>query len=513
MTTVASPDAIRPQPGPQEVFLQSPARLAFYGGAAGGGKSFAALLEPLYDIDNPKFECVIFRRLYKQIMAPGGLYRRSEEIYPLLNAKFKQDTLSWTFPSGATVRLAHMQYEADVVGWKGSEIALIEVDEVTEMTEYQFFYLLSRNRSISGVVPRMRAYTNPDPDSWVKVLLAPWVDDTWPEDDRAQSGEIRWFVRKDDVIHWVDADYPHAISLTFVFASLDDNKILEAKDPGYRAGLEALPEFERRRLLHGDWNARPSGKKFKREWFSVFYDDTPDLIQSLEIEKIARGWDKAATVVQRKNSRKNGPDYTAGVKIGRRKEGLFPRYVILDALWEQLDPGGVESLIQATAAQDGHDCYVYIEQEGGSSGKQDIFNFVTKVLTGFIAEGIPSSGSKELRADTFAAQCKIGNVGMVRAWWNNGYLNFLCAFPDEAVHDDPVDASSLTFNQLYISTKKDARELIADLNRRNELGKGHKFSLGKKPDDDKAKEEPPAPMQTNMQVRLPQKKQAFWGGI
>ena len=490
-------EAIRPQPGPQEEFLQCPARLAFYGGAAGGGKSYACLLEPLYDIDNPNFEAVIFRRLYKQIMAPGGLYRRSTEIYPQLGATFKQDTLTWTFPSGATVRLAHMQYEQDVIGWKSSEIALVEVDEVTEWTEYQFFYMLSRNRSVSGVTPRMRGYCNPDPDSWLKVLLAPWIDDTWPQEDRAQSGEIRWFIRKDDVIQWVGADYPNAISLTFFFANLNDNKILEEKDPGYRAGLEALPEFERRRLLDGDWNARPSGKKFKREWFATLYDDSPDLLQSLEIEQIARGWDKAATAVQKKNSRKNGPDYTAGVKIGRRREGLFPRYVILDALWEQLDPGDVEKLIQTTAEQDGRETYIYLEQEPGSSGKQDIFNFVTKVLHGFIAEGIPSSGSKELRADSFAAQCKIGNVGMVRGWWNNGYLNFLCAFPDEAVHDDPVDASSLTFNQLYIPASKDPNEHIRDLRRRVTL----------------VQERNAQPTQSNpitQDMFLPEKRKAWW---
>jgi predicted phage terminase large subunit-like protein len=374
---------------------------------------------------------------------------------------------------------------------------LIEVDEATEMSEYQFFYLFSRNRSTSGVVSRMRATVNPDPFSWVKVLLAPWVDDTWPADDRAKSGEIRWFVRKDDVITWVDADYPNAISLTFFEADLHDNKILMEKDPGYEASLDALPEFERRRLKEKDWNAKPSGKKFKREHFTTYFDDSPDLLTLLEIEKVARGWDKAATAVQKKNSRKNGPDYTAGVKIGRRREGLFPRYVILDALWEQKDPGGVETLIQTTAEQDGRDCYIYIEQEGGSSGKQDIFNFVTKVLTGFAAEGIPSTGSKELRADTFAAQCKIGNVGMVRAWWNNGYLNFLCAFPDEAVHDDPVDASSLTFNQLYIAAKKDPSELIRDLRRRTTLSQQRDLP-------------PTQDALTASLTQLPQKQKAWW---
>jgi predicted phage terminase large subunit-like protein len=454
-------------------------------------KSYAALLEPLYDIDNPLFEAVLFRRIHKQLIAPGGLVARSYEIYPQLGATYNMTNMVWTFPSGAKVRFAHMQYEHDVLGWKGSEIALIEVDEATESSEYQFFYLFSRNRSVSGVTPRMRGYTNPDPDSWVKVLLAPWVDDTWPADDRAESGEIRWFIRKDDVIQWVDRETKFAISITFFFANLYDNKKLMEINPEYEAGLEALPEFEKKRLLGGDWNARPSGKKFKREWFTTYYDEAP-----LDIEKQVRFWDKAATALQKKNSRKNGPDYTASVLMGRRKERAYPRYVVLDATWDQFDPGGVETLIKTIAVQDGRAIRIRIEQEGGSSGKQDIFNFVTKVLEGYDAEGIPSTGSKELRADTFAAQCKVGNVGLLRGWWNSGYLNFLCAFPDEAVHDDPVDASSGSFNCLYIAMSKDASEHLAELKRRAELAKQREL----------------APEQGVLvtQGMLPMKKKGWW---
>lgn len=438
---------IKPQAGPQEQFLQCSARLAFYGGAAGGGKSYACLLEPLHHVHNPNFECVIFRNLYRQIVAPGGLYKRSVEIYPYCGARFNKSDLVWTFPSGAQIRFAHMQYEEDVESWKGAEIALIEVDEVTEMTEYQFFYLLSRNRSVCGVVPYMRAFCNPDADSWVKVVLAPWVDETWQEEDRAGNGEIRWFVRKDDVIRWCDEDTPHAISVTFFRADIYDNKILMENDPGYEAGLDALPDVERRRLKLGDWSIRPSGKKFKREWFPVL-DALPE-----DIEKTARFWDKAATDKKKKNSKKNGPDYTAGVKIGRRKQGSFPRYIVIDALWEQKSPGDVESMIKNTAMQDGRQTLVRWEEEPGASGKSDSFNYVTKVLEGFDAEGIPSSGSKEVRAGMFSAQAQVGNVALLRGPWNHGYLNFLCAFPDEAIHDDPVDASSGAFNALYIHLK------------------------------------------------------------
>ena len=58
----SQPRAIRPQPGPQETFLASPADIAIYGGAAGGGKTWALLMEPLRHVHNPKFGAVFFRR-------------------------------------------------------------------------------------------------------------------------------------------------------------------------------------------------------------------------------------------------------------------------------------------------------------------------------------------------------------------------------------------------------------------------------------------------------------------
>lgn len=457
MVTATITQPIKPQPGPQELFLRANTRIAFYGGAAGGGKSYACLLEPTYHIDNPEFQAVIFRKYHRQLIAPGGLWRRSFEIYPQLGGKPNKSELQWTFPSGATIKFAYMQYESDVQSWKGSEIPLIEVDEVTEMSFAQFFYLFSRNRSLSGVRPYMRAYTNPDPESWVKVVLAPWVDDEWEDPERnsntpehlrkkAESGEVRYFVVEDENIRWCNSDEKNAISITFVFANLYDNKILMEKDPGYEAGLDALPEVEKQRLKFGDWSARPSGKKFRREWFEKrILDGVPD-----DIERKVRFWDLAATEEVKSNSKKNGPDYTAGVLMARRKEGCYPRYVILHAIWERRDPGGVEDLLKEMAAKDGRDSIIRIEQEPGASGKSYIYNLVTKVLPGYDVDGVLPGGSKELRANTMSAQAKFGNVGMIRAHWNKGLINFLCAFPNPAIHDDPVDASSGAMNELYL---------------------------------------------------------------
>src|SRR5690554_534113 len=72
-----------PQAGPQEQFLKSKADIAIYGGAAGGGKTWALLLEPLSHIANPGFGGVIFRRTTVQVRNEGGLWDESARMYPL----------------------------------------------------------------------------------------------------------------------------------------------------------------------------------------------------------------------------------------------------------------------------------------------------------------------------------------------------------------------------------------------------------------------------------------------
>lgn len=99
---------IRPQRGPQTAFLSTAADIAFYGGAAGGGKTFALLLEPLRHYDNPKFGAVIFRRTHPQIMNEGGLWDTSMDVYMPLGARPRESLVDWTFPSGMEIGRAHV---------------------------------------------------------------------------------------------------------------------------------------------------------------------------------------------------------------------------------------------------------------------------------------------------------------------------------------------------------------------------------------------------------------------
>ena len=154
---------IRPQPGPQEKFLVSSADIAIYGGAAGGGKTYALLLDILRYKNVPGFDAMIFRKNYTQVTAPGGLWDTSMRMYagmkgavPLASPK-----RHWVFGVKATLFFDYLARDDDVYSWQGAQICFIGFDELTHFSENQFFYMLSRNRSMCGVKPCIRATCNP----------------------------------------------------------------------------------------------------------------------------------------------------------------------------------------------------------------------------------------------------------------------------------------------------------------------------------------------------------------
>ena len=222
------------------------------------------LLEPLRHVSKRGFGGVIFRRTSPQITNQGGLWDESAELYPLAGARPYIGSLDWTWPNGANIGFRHLQHESDIYNWQGAQLAYLGFDELSHFTEKQFFYLIGRTRSMCGVRPYVRGSTNPDP-GWVKTFLAAWVDPTHP--DPAKSGELRWFVRPSGELVWARTreelvgKYPKEIprSVTFIRASVYDNKILLEKNPEYLGNLQAQTPYERARLLDGDWNAKREG--------------------------------------------------------------------------------------------------------------------------------------------------------------------------------------------------------------------------------------------------------------
>jgi predicted phage terminase large subunit-like protein len=439
-------EVIGPQRGPQEQFLASPATVCIYGGSAGGGKSFALLLDALrYAALEPRrgYRAAIFRRVMPQVTLPGGLWDESSQLYTLAGGKDNQTLHEWRWPAWDTkIKFASMQYEADRFKWQGSQLGFIGFDELTHFTSEQYFYLFSRKRSKSGAPTRIRATTNPDADSWVKVFLAPWVDGDYNgPGGPARSGEIRWFVRDGGVLTWLAPGerHPDGVSVTFIAASIFDNPALLSADPSYLSSLKALPLIERQRLLYGDWSVRNTGSLFKRHWFRLIDQAPPPD----SIARIVRYWDLAATEVSETNK---DPDWTAGVKVALLKDG---GYVVLDLRHERFSSAKVEELIRSTAEQDGHDVAVYIEQEPGSSGKTLIDYYRRKVLAGYVFTGIRATGDKRSRAKPVSSQAEGRNIALLRSHWNDAFLSEHEAFPTAGVHDDIVDSMSGAMEQLF----------------------------------------------------------------
>lgn len=429
---------IRPNRGPQERFLASDADIAIFGGAAGGGKSWALLLETLRHVmTNEKFAAVYFRRTTTQIKNPGGLWDQAMRLYPQLGG-IPSHTLEWRWREGGKVKFAHLEHESSKLDWHGAELPLIVFDELTTFTSGQFWYLMSRNRSMSGVRGYIRASCNPDADSWVAELIAWWIDQDTGLPIHKRSGVIRWFVRQDDRLEWGDSEeemrdlFPGSMpkSLTFIGAMLADNPALDRMDPGYRANLMSMQLVERERLLGGNWKIRPSaGLYFQRSWCQIV-DAVPVVMT------IRRGWDLAGTVY----TGSNNPDFTCSVKMGRTYDG---RIFVLDATWLRGNPGQVKRALFNTATQDGRTVHQHLPQDPAQAGKAQAADIVAD-MHGFVVRFQVEGGDKLTRFSPFSAQAEAGNVYFLRGPWNERLLSELEAFP-EMLHDDAPDAVATAY--------------------------------------------------------------------
>lgn len=433
---------IGPQDGPQTAFLSTLADIAIYGGAAGGGKSYGLLLEPLRHFNNPLFGGVIFRRTGTQVRNEGGLLDESQLLYGPLGANLREAILEWTFPRGGRLKFAHLEYEKNVYDWQGSQIAYIGFDELTHFTEKQFWYMFSRNRSASGIPGYIRGTCNPDPDSFVRKLVAWWIGpEGYPIPER--SGVLRWFIRQGDVLVWgatreeLTQKYgPETLpkSLTFIPSKVTDNKILIKKDPAYLANLKALSRVDRLRLEGGNWNVRASaGNYFQREWMEVL-----DVIPG-GFNKVIRYWDRAST---KPNEANPDPDWTRGLKMYCYPSG---QRVVGDLISCREAPLKVEQTIKNAASQDTTAVKLIVEQDPGSSGVADADNYV-RLLAGYDVHVRKPAKDKEMRAKAVSAQAEHGNIKVLRAPWNDEFFTELENFP-EFGHDDIVDVLSGAYNE------------------------------------------------------------------
>jgi len=243
----------RPQPA-QVRFLCRPEYEALYGGAAGGGKSEALVMEAVRQVQIPHYRALLLRKTYPEL---SELIGKSLKYYPRVfpRAKFNETKHRWTFPSGATVEFGAMHRTADKLKYQGRTWDFIAFDELTHFTWEEYSYLFSRNRPNGpGTRVYMRATANPGGigHGWVKerfITAAPPGTRIVAEMEIEQSDGSRLKMSRDRV---------------FIPAKVYDNKILLRNNPNYIASLSLMPEADRRALLEGDWDSF-SGQVFT-EW-------------------------------------------------------------------------------------------------------------------------------------------------------------------------------------------------------------------------------------------------------
>ena len=161
----------KPNDGPQTDFLAAPERDVLYGGAAGGGKSYAMLIDPLRFAHRAAHRALILRRSMPELRE---LIDKSRELYPKAfpGCKYKEVEKLWNFPSGAKVEFGFLERDADVYRYQGQAYSWIGFDEITHLpTEFGWNYLASRLRTTDPeITPYMRCTATPGGvgATWVK---------------------------------------------------------------------------------------------------------------------------------------------------------------------------------------------------------------------------------------------------------------------------------------------------------------------------------------------------------
>ena len=229
---------IKPYPKQEEFFRANTTRIA-YGGARGGGKSWAMRTKfILLALSHRGIQILLLRRTFPEL--------RENHIIPLQKAlhkiaTYKESTKEFIFKNSSRIKLGYCQSESDILQYQGQAYEVIGMEEATQFTYMQYVALTESNRlsgSVQDFTPRMYFTCNPGGvgHEWVKRLF---IDKKYIEGETPD-------------------DY------TFVPSTVYDNDYLITKNPEYVRTLEALPPIRRKAMLYGDWDA------FEGQYFPEF---------------------------------------------------------------------------------------------------------------------------------------------------------------------------------------------------------------------------------------------------
>ena len=218
--------------GPQTDFLAAGEKDVLYGGAAGGGKSFAMIIDPLRYCHKKAHRALILRRSMPELRE---MIDKSRELYPQAfpGAKFREVEKLWNFPSGAKVEFGFLERDADVYRYQGQAYSWIGFDEITHLpTEFSWNYLASRLRT-----------TDPEIQTYLRCTANPGgVGSHWVKKRYIEPAEHNSSFQGTD-----------GLTRKFIPAKLADNPYL-AEDGVYEQMLKSLPPIQRRQLLEGNWD-------------------------------------------------------------------------------------------------------------------------------------------------------------------------------------------------------------------------------------------------------------------
>lgn len=442
----------RPQAGRQSDFQASTADIAIYGGSAGSGKTYGLLLEPLRFFNRSHINAAIFRRHHADLALPGAVWTESQKLYGALGFTPNLTKMQYNFAPHSYLKFAGLQYDNDVYKWQGSQLDFVGFDELTQFTEYQFFYLVARLRSVSGqITPYARCTCNPE-RGWVFNLLEWWLDKQTGFPIPERRGKLRYILRIDDVKYWFDdrsqadiflkAKNLHEkiqpLSITFIPATLNDNQILLKNDPTYYAKLAQLPDAEQQKLLYGRWWFKPAGKLFKVEWFQNYVISPPH-------------WQAKLITTDTASSTKTANDYTVFQLWGLHEGKVYLIEQIRGQMTASDQLRRLTNFILINSVQ-------HVSIERAATG----FHLIDEVAknTGAIVIELKrtkrkrqgtekdgsygSSGDKYQRAYDIQAYVEKGYVYLnPNADYYNDFLGEVCEFAPEnknkVVHDDQVD--------------------------------------------------------------------------
>ena len=257
----------KPNSGPQTEFLAASEREVFYGGARGGGKSYAMLIDPLRYCSKAQHRALLIRRTMPELR---DLINHSQRLYgrAFPGAKWREQEKEWRFPSGAKIEFGYAENMTDVLRYQGQSYTWIGIDELPQYPSPDIYnFLRSSLRSVDKDIPvYLRATGNPGNigSQWVKEMF---VDPAEPN----SAFDIK-------------IDTPvgvKTITRRFIPAKLQDNPYLMQTDD-YYAMLASLPDIQRKQFLDGDWDA------YEDSAFPEF-SKTTHVVEPFEIPK---GWYK-----------------------------------------------------------------------------------------------------------------------------------------------------------------------------------------------------------------------------